>query len=453
MAKTLAADLPTPAAPSCGAAIEGATTAANAPLPAPGQPVLRRNFILHVANGALIAFADALTGPALVLTSFVIQLTSSNVLIGLISPMRDAGWFLPQLFISSRVERARYKTHFYRAVAVARVLAWAVLVACVFTISDTTVLLVVFFACIALSSVLSGFAGLPYLLVTTKVIPANRRGLLFGLRQSLGGALGVAAGGALALMLSGRLGVAFPHNYALVFAVATAVYIGGYAAFSAIREQPDDVPARTTPMRAQLRRAWTIAQADRQYQRFLLMRIGAMVGAVCIPFLTVYAKRVLGVSDSFIGTLVAVTLASSLLSNAVWARLSDRRGNRLVLLITLSMGVAFCALTAVEVSLTFEARAAEMLLVLAFAISGAMSAGMGLASGPLLMELAAADRQSLYFGLSNTILGIVLICTGLVGLVVDRLGYTALFALCGLSFLFALGMAWRIREPRAGIAT
>lgn len=409
---------------------------------------LRRNFTLHVVNGAFISLADALTGPALVLTAFVIQLTPSNALIGLLSPMRDAGWFLPQLFISPWVERVRRKVHFYRAMAFARLIAWGVLVACVLAVQEPLALLAVFYACIALSSVLSGLAGLPYLLVTTKVIPADRRGLLFGLRQFTGGALGVLAGGVVAVLLSGQFGILFPANYALVFAFATVMYLIAYAAFSAIQEPPDPIPDRPTPIRDQLERAWRIARHDLQFRHFLLARTATLIGAACIPFLTVYAKRQLGVSDSFIGTLVSVTLASSLISNLVWARLSDRRGNRLVLVITTGMGALFCGLIVLEVGLAVSPGIATGLLVVLYAISGAMNAGSGLANGPLLMEITAPEHRSLYYGLSNTILGVVLLATGLAGVVVDQAGYVALFALCGAAYALALAQIVRLKEPR-----
>jgi MFS family permease len=403
---------------------------------------------LHVVNGAFISLADALTGPALVLTAFVLRLTASDVVIGLLAPMRDAGWFLPQLFITDRVERASRKARVYRNVAFARVGAWMVLVACVLTVQDPPLLLAAFYACIALSSVLSGLAGLPYLLVTAKVIPPDRRGLLFGLRQSLGGGLGVAAGGVVALLLGGQLGIPFPLNYALVFAFATAMYAVAYGAFSAVREAPDPVAPRATPMRRQLARAWTLTRRDPQFQRFLLMRACNMLGGACIPFLTVYAKRDLSVPDSFIGSLVSVTLASSLLSNAVWARASDRRGNRLVVVAGSALGALVCALAAAASASAPGALPAEPLLIVLFALSGAMSAGLGLASGPLLMEMAPDEHRSLYIGFSNTALGGVLLATSLAGVVADRLGYTALFLVCGAAYGLALGCLAGLREPR-----
>jgi MFS family permease len=162
-----------------------------------------------------------------------------------------------------------------------------------------------------------------------------------------------------------------------------------------------------------------------------------------VPFLTVYAKRVLAVNDGFIGTLVSVTLTSSLLSNLLWARLCDRRGNGTVIIITTIMGLAFCAAAAfitgapagaVNTSLV----AMRLALILLFAVSGAMLSGINLVSNPLMIEIASPAHQSLYMGLGNTILGVVLLLTSLVGVIVDRFGYAALFVFCGVAFVVAL---------------
>ncbi|MCL5276122.1 MAG: MFS transporter [Chloroflexi bacterium] len=416
------------------------------------ERVFRTNFTLHVLNGAFGGLGDALTGSALIMTAFLSQLTTSNLLIALLPPLRDAGWYLPQFFMAPLVDRARRKVALYRASTVFRMAAWLAMVVCIFTIQDHNILLIAVFACTIAISLLAGFAALPFLILTAKVIPPDRRGLVFGLRQLIGGVLGVAAGGAVSLILGGGTGLQFPHNYAVVLAGGAIGYALSYIMLGFTREEPDEAPAQTPPMLANLKKAWFIARSDRQYQRYIVMRVALLVAAACMPFLTVFAKRTLAVSDAFIGTLISVTLASSLLSNMAWARVSDRRGNRLVMIIAASMGLAFCALAALTTGISSEALnsdAAHLALVALFAISGAMIAGINLASNPLMIEIASPDHQSLYIGLSNSILGVVLLLTTLVGLIVDRFGFVGLFVFSGLAFAVALERLTKMREPRA----
>lgn len=67
-------------------------------------PTETRNFRLGVINGALFTLAETLMDPTLVMVAFVSALTSSPLLIGLIVPLRNTGWFLPQLYVSTFLE-------------------------------------------------------------------------------------------------------------------------------------------------------------------------------------------------------------------------------------------------------------------------------------------------------------------------------------------------------------
>jgi MFS family permease len=71
-----------------------------------------------------------------------------------------------------------------------------------------------------------------------------------------------------------------------------------------------------------------------------------------------------------------------------------------------------------------------------------------LAGSNFLLEMAPESERSLYLGLSNSLLGIVTLLSGLGGFIVDWLGLASLFAisavLCAIGYLLAL----RLPEPR-----
>ena len=97
------------------------------------DPHLRRNYALGVINGALYTLAESLIDSALVLTWFLSRLSAPNVLIGLVVPLRDAGWFLPQLFVARHQARQPYKLPTYSVAALVRCMAWATMAVVVLT--------------------------------------------------------------------------------------------------------------------------------------------------------------------------------------------------------------------------------------------------------------------------------------------------------------------------------
>ncbi len=412
----------------------------------------RRNFILHVINGVLFFISEAFTDPNLVVTAFLSQLTPSNVLIGLLAPLRDTGWFLPQLFISPWVERQPVKVRIYAAVTYVRSAGWIMLVLSMFLIDQNNLLLIAFFAFMVLISLSAGFAGLPFMTVTQKVIHKDRLGMLFGLRLFIGGGLSILASGLVAVILAGNvmgLTLTFPDNYALLFAISTLFFIVGCVVFTFIKEKPDEVPARTTPLKIQFHRAGDVLKSDPRFLKFLFMRIALMFALTCIPFITVYAKRVLQVSDATIGALVPVSLIAGLLSNLVWARINDRRSSRVVLALCCALGMALCG---IALALVQWGSGAMVLLPVAYALGGIIASGIGVSTTPQMIEIVPAGQGPLYFGLLNTLLGVAMLFTSLVGLIVDNLGYAALFIFCGVCFALALDRVLRLKQrPQATV--
>jgi len=404
------------------------------------QKIYRRNFVLHVINGALSGLGDALMDSRLIITAFLSQLTTSNVLIGLIAPLRDTGWFLPQLFITGLVERAPVKLDVYRATTVARAITWGLLLAAVFTIHDTNLLLLAFSVCVLSLAIASGVAGLPFMTVTAKLIPPNQRSTLFGLRQSTGALLGALAGGALAFVLGGGLGLTYPQNFGAAFAGAAAANLIANYLFGLMVEKPEPVNRAGHAMLKDLRRAWLVAKSDATYRSYLIARSAILTGAASLAFLTVYAKRQMHVPDTTLGGFVPLTLITTLVSNMLWGRLADRRGGKLTMMLGAGVGIAFAALAVALTSggVAKESALAVPTLAAAFVVGGVCNSAITVAGSPLVMEIAPAERRSLYFGLTNTALGVVMLLTSLLGVIVDQLGFVALFIFAALAFAFSV---------------
>ncbi|MBO9370345.1 MAG: MFS transporter [Chloroflexi bacterium] len=415
------------------------------------QREVRRSFILGVVNGALFEFAERLIDPPLVLTWFVSRLTSSNLLIGLVAPLGDAGWFLPQVFIAGLVQRMPRKMLSYTLSAVVRVLSWLLVAAAVWLVDDPTLLLVAFFILYGVARLAAGLGGLGFFEVVAKTIPPNRRGGFFAWRLLTGGLLGLGAGAVTREVLN-RL--AFPHGHALLFAVYTAVVTPAMLAFILIREPPGTAVPTAPTLKQQLRRAGQFLRTDAVFRRYMGMRTALGLAGIALPFYGVYARHVLGAPEGMVGIYVAVRVAAGLVANLPWGSVGDRRGNRLVTL-WFSLGNALTALLAlglvgwVAVS-PYRGPWLPYLAIPLFLLNGALApAGMLVGSNFLLELVPEADRP-LYLGLSNTLIGIVVLISGFGGLVVDLLGYAGLFALSALLCLLAWWWSRGLPELRVG---
>lgn len=416
-------------------------------------PHLRRNFALGVVNGGTFIFAEALMSIDTVLTWFVQQLGGSNFLIGLVGPLRDAGWFLPQLFISHRLQREPLKQPMYRRSAMVRMMAWLVWTLAVFVLAgNPPLLLLVFFTAYAVNSLASGFAGLPFMEIVAKTIPPGRRGSYFGARMFAGSLLSLLAGVLVGVMLAENNPTPFPQNVGVLFVVSFVSVTLGLTAFALVKEPRSDVRDDGITFAAHLQRAFRLPRYNRNLRYMLLARVAILLSYVAAPFFSIYSLNVLGAPPSIIGLYVGVRTITALAINPVWSRLSDRRGNKLVMQLATACGVVMLLWVVLAPPATqtlgVPADLRMYLFVPVFALMGIYEIGIGIGAINLTLEVAPANDRAIYIGLTNTVLGIAYISTAVSGLIVDAVGYAGVFVLGLILLLVASWALWRLRDPR-----
>jgi len=413
-------------------------------------PHLRRNFGLGVLNGALYTVAETLTDPVLVLTWFLARLSASNVLIGLVVPLRDVGWFLPQLFIAHSLARRPKKMPAYSAAALLRGLAWTTMAVVTLTLREPSVLIVAFFIPYVLNSFAGGWAGLPFMDIVAKTIPAERRGAFFGSRLFLGGALGIAGSVLVRSALGEQLGRAFPANVGQLIAIAALIAVVALLSFVFVIEPPGEV-VETASLSSHLGRAVKLPRRDTNFRLFLITRVSLMLAQMATPFFAVYASRELGAGTDMVGVYLAASTAASVLSNLLWSRISYWRGDRAVIRWAAGLGLAMALLAwlSAPIDRAFALTAiAPWLFALVFALVGAFQSSTSVGGMSLLLEIAPPSDRALYVGLANSVLGVALLATSAGGLLVDWMGYRGLFLLAAGCYAVGLGAAMRLHEPR-----
>jgi len=393
----------------------------------------KRSFILNVVNGTLFNFAERLIDPPLVLTWFVSQLTRSNLLTGLVAPLGDAGWYLPQIFVSTYVQRMERKMPSYTFTAGIRLAAWFLLALAVFFVDNPTALLAAFFFFYLLARLVSGVAGIAFFEVTAKTISPQRLGRLFAWRLLLGGLLGISSGWIVNEVLS-HSGFPFPKNVALLFALYCLITGPAMAAFIAIREPPGQANPHPITIKEQWRRAGLVLKEDKPFLTFILSQICLALAGVSVPFFTVYATKVLGATSGLLGFYLSVRIASQLAFNLPWGRLTDLFGERLILIVY-SLGNATTILLALGMVFWPKSPLSPYLMALVFFLNGAFLPAGVIISASYPIKLSPERERPLYIGLYNTIMGVAILLAGLGGIVVDLGGFAFLF---GLSFLFCL---------------
>jgi hypothetical protein len=412
---------------------------------------VRRSFALNIFNGAVFNFASRLIDPPLVLTWFVSQLTSSNLLVGLVAPLGQACWYLPQVFMSTHIQRVERKMPIYSLTAMVRVLAWLLLAMVVWFVPNRTLVLVGFFLLYSIAWTAAGLAGLSFFDILAKTIPGRQRGSLFAWRQFLGGLLGLGAGWVVRTVLNYPV-LPFPRGHASLFLLYGVTIAPAMVAFAAIREPSGKVATESLTLVQQLQRARHILRNDGIYRRYIGGKLALGLTEIALPFYGIYAKNVLGAAEGMVGVYLAARVVGQLLCNLPWGYLSNRKGNRIVMRL-MSIGTGLTALLGITLvalvgALRPQGAWLPYLALPLFFLNGAVLPARVLTGGNFLLELVSESERPLYLGLSNTLTGVVVLISGLGGLVVDVLSFTGLFTLVVGLCLAAYILVTKLPETR-----
>jgi MFS family permease len=311
--------------------------------------------------------------------------------------------------------------------------------------------LIIIFVFYVAARMAAGPAGLAFFDIVAKTVPPRRRGRLFAWRLFLGGILGLGGGWVVNTVLN-HPPLPFPRGHALLFLLYTVVFMPACLAFIAIREPPGIAASERPALREQLRRAKQILLEDGVYRRFLIIKVIMALAGTALPFYGVYAKNMLDAPEGMVGIYVTTRIAAQLLFNLPWGWLSDRRGNRLALRLQIIVtGITLLSALALVGFVALSDPQGAWLPYLAlplFFLDGALLPTYILTGNNFLLELVPEAKRSLYLGLNNTLMGIVILISGFGGLVVDLLGFGGLFAASLALCLVGFTLTGKLPEPR-----
>lgn len=173
-----------------------------------------------------------------------------------------------------------------------------------------------------LSQLLAAPVGVVWLSWMADLVPEERRGRYFGLRNALLGLVGT-LGNLLGGLVADRLPPPLGYQAVLLLGVAA-----GLLSVLLLRLQTEPRETPSPPARAALALAWR----DRTYRRYLSL-VFLWYGAVMVggPFVVPYFVRVGGFSMTEVGLWTVISAASGLLFGPLWGRLADERGHGVVL--------------------------------------------------------------------------------------------------------------------------
>ncbi len=398
---------------------------------------------MGLIHGIMYQAGMAFSAPMSVLPVFLNHFTGSQTMIGVFSALMNAGGVLPQLFVASKIQsRPRKKPVLVVAIWV-RAAVWLILglLAYYCPPGKPTIVLIALLVLLFGFSFAGGVATIPFTDIWGKALPATLRGRFFGHRQLWGGLMAIGAGYIVKRILSNP-DIPFPRNYGYLFLLSFAFLAVSYIGLSSLREPEGETAGPTRHLAVFLKKSVRILWEDSNFGLFVLTELAVGFAAFAMPFYVLYGKNELGMAAEHVGTLVAAQMAGAIASNLLWAQLSDRIGNRIVIILTAATA------TVVPVLALLSSGVGWRLLIAVFVLIGFSSSGGGIGFRNYLLEIAPAQLRPTYIALEGTLMGLIIVLPILGGLVIDAFSYQATFSITLAVLTIAILLSFTLKPVR-----
>jgi len=394
------------------------------------KPVERRNFFLHAVSLTLTKVADGLIDPKIVLSWLVTALGAPAALVGFLVPIREAGALLPQLLIAPFVRNAAIRKTFWAFGSMGQGACVIGIGIVAFTMEGAAAGWSIL-GLLALFSVCRAVCSTSYKDVLGKTVQKTTRGATMGIASSTAATAVLAFGALLATGIIPRDVTAI----AVVIICAGVVWFLAGALFFRVDEEESDIDEDADLF--SLKALADPLRNDSQLRIFITARALLVPTALAPPFLIAMTASEQGNAGA-LGPFILASALASIISGYIWGRLSDW-SSRWTFIIAGGLAAAVLAVAA------FVAVGSPSLWVVVGLLFAAQISYEGVRSARKvhLVDMADEDRRAVYTALSNTIIGVVLVAGGVLGVISQVIGLWA--ALAASAALIAAGAAVALR--------
>ncbi len=399
-----------------------------------------RNFFAYLAANLLGKVADEIASAKLVLPWLFGALGVPAGFTGLLVPIREACVLVPQLAVAAAVRgRAMRKGVWLLGALLSAVSLLAM--AAVALLLDGTAAGWGILAALVVFSLARGLCSVSAKDVLGKTVSKSRRGILMGWSASLAGVATLGLG-----LWLGMLGTehAGPWVLAALLAVAGALWILAALFFAAIREQPGATEGGGNALEVAIAQIRLLLD-DLPFRAYIIARALLLAVALAPPFYVLIAQGQAQDQLAALGALIIANGLAASLSAPFWGYWGDRSSRKVMAAAAAGAGV-LGLFTFLAVELNWSWVISELGLATIFLVLNVMHGGVRLGRKVYLVDLASIDNRAAYTAVSNTVIGVLMLAGGAIGLIGAWLGAPATVLLLGMASLMAAAYAWRLTD-------
>lgn len=297
-----------------------------------------------------------------------------------------------------------------------------------------------FFVFFSLFNLFMGMQHVVYQTVMSKVIPVERRGRFMGLRNFLGG---LSAAGVAFIAGSFIENLPFPDSYAATYLLAFCLTCVGLVFFAFSREPATPSVPKKTPVFERLRSIPSLVRADANFGKYLICCAVGSLALMSNSFFIIYVYEELSITGGGLGFIASIFFMARTSANIVFGPIADRKGFRLVFILSASIWVSgMIALLVLPMSYA--------LAIFFFVAFGAGVSGFRMSMNNMVFEFGTTAERPMRIAVVSSVSELANGIGPLVaGLLADSVSYKPIFIISIVCAVSALIMMFTlVTEPR-----
>lgn len=385
-------------------------------------------YIPFIWHGFFLALTMSMIDMNTVLPALISQLTNNTVAFGALYSILLGAPLVFNLIFSAYLQRFLLKKKFLLIGMYLRSLSFLgmAIITLLFAKGYPIATLLGFYFLIFLFSISGGFASIAYSDIVGKLLPPQKRGILYSLRQFFSGIAGL-LGGVFVVWVFKAGGLSYPINYALGFFIGSMGLIIGSLGFFQLKESPSELMKDTNGANGGFIKGISkILKDDKRFLKFIIIENISSFSLMILPFYMVFIKNNFSNYMSYIGLFVIAQVAGSISSNFLWAFVSSKFGSSSVIKLCIFIGATIPIIAIVIQPLGI------IWYIIVFLLVGFITSGRNIGFDSYLLDIAPNDRRTMYLGIRGTLNIMVVLLPLAGGLIINLLGYYITFGLVSL---------------------
>ena len=402
--------------------------------------VVPGNFFLTIIAYFFNKLADSVANMKVIIPWIMESLSVPLFLISFLVPIKESGSLLPQLLIGAYVRKLPIRKYVWSIGAFLQALSMIGIGIVAWNMQGLNAGIAII-VLIILMSLARGLSSVAAKDVIGKTIPKSRRGVLNGYSGSLAGLIVIGLG--IYFLVVGEKPFS-PQNFGILLFIAGFFWVIAAIVYSRVVEFEGETDGGGNAVKVAIKKL-SILKIDRDFRLFVISRALFLCAVLSAPFFVILAQQHSNSSTYLLGLFILASGLADFSSSIFWGKLSDVSSKRAMIIgATISTVLGFLVFI---LATFFENIFSNFwLMPLIYFVLTVGYQGIRIGRKTYLTDLAGGNKRTDYVAVSNTVIGVVLLFTGSIGVLSSIIGLNGIILLLSIIGVIGITLASKLPE-------